>query len=144
MDQKRSSYQLRFIWKTTRRRLCSTISWKKLYKLDPWHRMFTESMEQSMGNAVYLHYSSAQQRTRSKHSDWSTTIWYCLEKDYTRMTEISWCGPAITMSESSHPRMEWDAWLLIFYLNTEYRRVNIIIIHITFQRSTLRIICCIS
>ena len=33
--QKRSSYLLRFIWKTTRRAICSTISLKKLYKMDP-------------------------------------------------------------------------------------------------------------
>ena len=36
--------------------------------------------------------------------------------------------------------MEW--LLLTFYSNTEYRLVNVIIIHITFQRSILSIICC--
>ena len=36
---------------------------------------FTESMEQNMWNLVYLHHSPAQQRTRSKHSHSSRTIW---------------------------------------------------------------------
>ena len=34
-----------------------------------------QSMEQSMWNVVYLHHSPAPQRTRSKHSHSSRTIW---------------------------------------------------------------------
>ena len=62
---------------------------------------------QIMWNMVYLHYSSAQQMTRSKHSHSSRTIRNNLQKKiYTRMTEILRCGSAITMPESSYPRME--------------------------------------
>ena len=62
---------------------------------------------QIMWNMVYLHYSSAQQMTRSKHSHSSRTIWNnLLKKIYTRMTEILRCGSAITMPESSYHRTE--------------------------------------
>ena len=45
----------------------------------------------------------------------------------------------VILSQNGMRRM---TLLLTFYSNTEYRLVNVIIIHITFQRSILHIICC--
>ena len=96
-----------------------------------------------MWNLVYLHHSPAQQRTRldlntAIHQELYGTGDDLYQNDRDIEMWFIYNYARVILSKNGMRRMAPPD----FYSNTEYRLVNVIIIHITFQRSILSIICC--
>ena len=89
--QRRTSCFLRFIWISTRGGLYSTVHSEKCKTVDSKYRTITKSMEQNVWHVVYLHHSSAQQRTRLEKKLFMKNSME-QEKIYTKMTETLKCG----------------------------------------------------